>query len=386
VTQPDPVKTFPTRRIKAIDGMAVTAEVWEEAHNYHRQQMELHTLLSHGPGIVTGLQVMANDPADNAVYILPGIAVDPGGHAIVLNEPLTYEIGSAAEGRLYLLITYGESQSRAGNGHMQEGAPLYVQSQFSLGASSTLPATPHVELARLVRAGRGAPIADARDPAAPGPNEIDLRFRRAPAIAPAPAGIAVAHLGGAGADGAAAHARGVSALAAGWRARGHGPLWVDDGARLEAGLETYGLVYLVGHGAFRLSQNEMNALYAYLQAGGTVLAESCRREAGGAAAAEAAFADLFASMGLRLEHLPAGHALLREPSFFNTAPLGFETATAPAVQTAPGLVYTTADYGCLWQGERRSGFAAREEIRAAHEFGENVVHLALARARQRAGA
>ena len=45
--------------------------------------------------------------------------------------------------------------------------------------------------------------------------------------------------------------------------------------------------------------------------------------------------------------------------------------------------HSTADYGCLWQGERRSGAAGREAIRSAHEFGGNLLALAEAR-RQKA--
>ena len=262
--------------------MAVTADVWDEAHNYHRQHLELHALLAHGAGIVSGLQVVANDPPDTAVYIRPGVAVDPGGRTIVLNEPLTYEVG-AAEGRLFLVIAYGESHSRSGNGHETEGAPMYVQSQFSVEATSVLPSGPHVELARLLRGRRGAPIADAPDSVAPGANEIDLRFRRSSAVASSPtASIALVHTGGTGAH----HGRGAQALARSLRTPNRN-VWVDDNVPLDSGLANYALVYLVAHDTFSLSSNEMNALYGVLQNGGSLLVESCRRDAGAGGRAEA---------------------------------------------------------------------------------------------------
>src|SRR5690606_6939207 len=93
---------FPHKRIRAVDGMAVTAEVWEEAHDYHRQLNRLHTVLHHGAGIVTGLEVIASDPPDNSVYLLPGLAVDSVGQTIVVPEPRAYDLGNA-EGRLYLI-------------------------------------------------------------------------------------------------------------------------------------------------------------------------------------------------------------------------------------------------------------------------------------------
>ena len=376
MTHPDPIKTLPTRRIKATDGMAVTADVWEEAHNYHRHHLETHALLSHGAGIVAGLQVVANDPADSAVYIRPGMAVDPSGRSIVLNEPLTYEVG-AAEGRLFLVIAYGESHSRNGTGLESEGTPLYVQQQFSVEATSVLPPGPHVELARLLRTRRGAPIADAQDPTAPAGNEIDLRFRRSSALPnAAPASIALVHLGGSGAQ----HGRGAQALARGLRANQRS-VWVDDNVALDSGLSNHTLVYLVGHDTFQLSANEMNALYSLVQNGGSLFAESCRREAGAAGRAEASFAALFGSLGVKPESVGAGHRLLQGPALFNAAPVGFETGGMPQVQAGEGLLYSTADYGCLWHGERRSGPASREEIRAAHEFGLNVLDWATERAR-----
>jgi hypothetical protein len=369
------MKTLPTRRIKATDGMAVTADVWEEAHTYHRQHLELHALLAHGTGIVSGLQVVANDPPDTAVYIRPGMAIDPSGRAIVLNEPLTYEVGGA-EGRLFLVIAYGESQARNGNGLEQDGAPLYVQSQFSVEATSVLPAGPHVELARLLRSRRGAPIADAKDVAAPGANELDLRFRRSSAVATPPAaGMGLVHVGGAGAH----HGRGAQALARGLRAHHHS-VWVDDGAPLDSSLAHYALVNLVAHDTFQLSSNEMNALYSLLQKGGTLLAESCRRDAAAAGRAEASLSALFGALGVKLESVGAGHRLMLGPALFNTPPAGFETGGSPQLQAGPGVVYSTADYGCLWNGERRNGPATREEIRAAHEFGLNVLDWAQERA------
>ena len=87
MTEPDFLKDNPTRRIKAVDGMAVTADVWEEAHDYHRRQAEMHARFGHGAGILTGLEVVASDPADTAVYIRPGVAIDHEGRTIVVAEP-----------------------------------------------------------------------------------------------------------------------------------------------------------------------------------------------------------------------------------------------------------------------------------------------------------
>ncbi len=60
---------FPNMRIKAYDGMPVTADVWEKAHTYHLQLQQAHNLFFHGAGILVGLEVVASDPADNIIFI-----------------------------------------------------------------------------------------------------------------------------------------------------------------------------------------------------------------------------------------------------------------------------------------------------------------------------
>jgi hypothetical protein len=152
---------------------------------------------------------------------------------------------------------------------------------------------------------------------------------------------------------------------------------VDDSVPLAPGLEAYSLVYLVGRDAFQLSADEMNAIYAYLQGGGTVLIESCRHGMpDGDPPADASFADLLASMGIEIEELQAGHGLLSDPFLFSAPPPGFETEGEPRVSVGGGVLFSASDYGCLWRGLRRDRAASREEIRAAMEWGGNIVAYA----------
>lgn len=378
MTKEDLIQKFPTKRIEPVDGMAVTADVWREAHEYHRQQQRFHALLSHGSGVVTGLEVIASDPPDSSVYILPGIAIDTQGQTVVLPEPLAYELGQA-RGTLYLLLTYGESRPKADKGRAD--GPLYVHAQFGIAAVSALPDTPYVELARIRRQERDAPIIDAEDALCPSLNEIDLRFRQEIGVAPQEVTrVAVSYVGGAESQ---EHGRGVRYLARTLRQAGQG-VWVDDGVPLASGLEDYALLYLVGQDAFQLEREEMNAVYAYLQGGGTVLIESCRREiSDGDPPADASFLELLASMGLQLEELPADHKLLLEPFLFGQPPPGFETEGTPQLSLGEGVIYSTHDYGCAWRGQRRGRAATREEIRTAIEWGSNIMAYAIARLSRR---
>jgi hypothetical protein len=164
--------------------------------------------------------------------------------------------------------------------------------------------------------------------------------------------------------------------------------WVDDNVPLGSDLDAYALVYLVGQAAFQMQREEMNALYAYLQDGGTVFYESCRKGTDeGDPSADASFVDALGSFGIELGALSpeaAGQDLFAEPYLFTALPDGFETKGAPEMQTGGGVITSKCDYGCLWQGERRGGPAARHEIRTALEWGCNLVTWALGRRKAQA--
>ena len=371
MTREDLLKEFPAKRIKPLDGMAVTAEIWEEAHEYHRQSQRSHVLFSHGPGIVTGLEVIASDPPDRSVYILPGIAVDPAGQTIVLPQPVAYDFGDEIEGFLYLLMSYKESRPRADKG--QDG-PLYVHDEFSIVARPTLPDVPVVELARLKRDSRAAPLLDAQDPAHPGPNEVDLRFRHEIGAKPRKmVTVAVSYLGEVTDK---SHGRGAGYLARALNRMDNYLVTVDDGAPLDPSVLAYTLIYLVGEGTFELSRSQMKGLQGYMERGGTLFIESKDLDAA------STFSDYLRTMEVKLETLSPGHPLLLEPFLFAALPPGFETEESPEVQVGEGVIFSTRNYGRLWHGERRDSVPSREEIRSAIEWGANLVAHALKRRQQ----
>ncbi|MBN2393288.1 MAG: DUF4159 domain-containing protein [Anaerolineae bacterium] len=370
----DLLQTIPTKRIKPVDGMAVTADVWEEAHNYHQRAQRAHAMAYHGAGIVAGLEVIASDPPDTAVYILPGVAVDPLGQTIVLPQPVAYDIGHEMEGLLYLLLSYGESRPREDEGADQRDGPMYVHMEFSIAARTALPNTPYVELARVRRRKRDDNFLDAPNPAQPGPNEIDLGFRREIG-APRDISIAVCYLGEVNKK---QQGRGVAYLAHTLNRLGRYFVTVEDNARLAPGVETNTLIYLVGQGKFELSTGQINGLTNYLNKGkGTLFIESTD------AASRTAFQNLFTAMNLEPEALQAGHCLLMDPHLFVTPPPGFEPENTPEVLVKEGVIVSTGNYGLTWQGEVKTGVPSREHLRSVTEWGENIVTYAWDRRRRR---
>jgi hypothetical protein len=365
---------FPNKRIRAIDGMAVTAEVWEEAHDYHRQLIRLHSVLQHGAGIISGLEVIASEPADNSIYLMPGLAVDSIGQPVVVPEPRSYDLGKA-DGRLYLIVSFGESRPLSPGSRVQEDAPLYVQSQYSLEAVEALPPTPHVELARIWRRDPTAPITVAKDPNHPRSNEIDLRFRHIVGHEEKPsASVGVISLRGT--DGAR-HGEGMANVAASIRLSGIGNVIVDRGVPLAGDLSPYDMLYIVGRDQVQFTNDEMTAVYDYWQAGGVIFYEGCRRNLSvGEPPADNAFIALVNAIGLTLTPVEKEHAIFRSPYLFAEAPFGFETQGAPQLKQADGILMSSYDFGCIWRGERRGRAAQRSEIRDAHEWGANLIFWA----------
>jgi hypothetical protein len=378
----DLLQMFPAERIKPVDGMAVTAQVWEESHEYHRQYQRFHTRFYHGAGVVTGLEVIASDPPDTSVYILPGVAVDPAGQTIVLPQPVSYDIGHEMEGLLYLLLSYGESRPRVDKGRSQGDGVMHVHTEFSISARTALPNTPWVELARIERDSREDPFLDAQNPIEPGPNEIDLRFRREIG-APGEVNVGVCYLGEVTAK---KHGRGASYLAHTLNHLGRYHVSVDDDVPLAPGIEANTIIYLVGEGEFELSSGQMNGLFNHVTRGrGTLFIES------NDSAAKSSFLNILRDMGIKPEALQPGHHLLTYPYLFVAPPRGFETEDAPedAPGDAPevlvndGVIFSTCNYGLMWQGEIRDDVPSREQIRSAIEWGSNIIAYARGRRRRK---
>lgn len=367
MTSEDLLKKFPTKKIKPFDGMAITADLWDEAHEYHRLQQRFHALFNHGSGIVTGLEVIASDPPDTSVYVLPGIAIDPLGQTIVLPQPVSYDIGREMEGLLYILLSYGESRPKADEDQHRADNPKYIHAEFSIFARTTLPSGPWVELARVRRQSRTSAFHNAQNWAQPGLNEIDLRFRREVG-GPAEVSLAVCYLGS---DVNKSQGLGVTYLARAINRAGHFRVSVYDDVALAPGVESNTLIYLVGQGPFELNPGQMNGLYNYVQRGrGTLLIESLD------STAEAIFLNMLKTLGLTVGDVPPGHRLLTDPYLFAVPPVGFETEAFLQLRVGDGVIFSSHNYGRLWQGQLRSGAPSREQIRTAVEWGANIIAYA----------
>jgi len=358
------LNNFPKKRIKPYDGMSVTADVWNQAHEYHQRVNQAHNLFFHGAGILIGLEVVASDPPDRMVFILPGVAVDSNGKVTVLSEPVAYDLGDEVEGPLYLTIIHKESSQ--GVKKNSDGSTLsYIQDEFLITARQSLPENPMVELARFTRENRKSPINDATDSKTPGINEIDLRYRRKIQMQSEQLlTAAVIYLGDLKNP---VHGKGLMRVSEEFRRNNQINLVIDDHTQLDRGILGYSFLYLVGKGKFQLTKTQIKGLQGYINLGGFLFMESCD------SIAEESFKNMMNEIELPVSApIENPHSLLNSPNFFVTPPGGYEVE-GKLILSAGGVL-STYNYGQLWAGEGKERIPTREEIRSASEIAENIIH------------
>ncbi len=362
------LKLYPHKKIQPFDGMSITADVWAEAHGYHAQALNAHQHLLHGSGIVTGLEVVASDPANSIVFILPGAAIDSAGQMIVLPEAVAYDLGQKMEGKLRLLMLHREMKIQA-TAEEDGNAPAYVQDEFVIVAREEVPELPYVELARLERADPLQPIQDAADFHTPHANEIDLRFRQSarPSIAE-PVLTGVCRLG----NPAPLYAQGVQHLADLLASQTSFRLIVEDGVALDASLLSYGLICLALEPGTAFSKDQADAVRAYLAQGGKLLVDIQ------GALTDEELARLMKPAGVVLEKLTRTQAAFQKPNLFFFPPAGSLPADQCSVWTWGGVAAClNGGYGDVWSGQAPREQLTRSAVRDALEWGVNLVNALL---------
>jgi hypothetical protein len=71
-----------------------------------------------------------------------------------------------------------------------------------------------------------------------------------------------------------------------------------------------------------------------------------------------------------------------DPYLFAAPPPGFETEEVPQVLVREGVIFSTGNYGLVWQGEIQDGVPSREQLRSATEWGANIIGYARRRRRE----
>src|SRR5499433_4339415 len=174
------------KRINFFKGFLTTEKDWNDAERYHIDKRRLHNRMMHSPGIVNGyagdLRVTARARGDLSVEVQPGYAIDGMGNDLMIFHtsirninleefklPQTIYIVLRYYEELTDFIAYKENLEYKGHRRVLESCRVEV--------SQTEPDIQReVELGRIYLEKGATRIRDARDPADPRANEIDLRF------------------------------------------------------------------------------------------------------------------------------------------------------------------------------------------------------------------
>jgi hypothetical protein len=174
------------KRINFFKGFLTTEKDWNDAERYHIDKRRMHNRMLHSAGIVYGyagdLKVLARTKGDLSVEVQPGYAIDGMGNDLMIFDATIRNI-NLEEFRLpqtvYVVLRYFEELTDfiAYKENLEYKGHRRVLESCRVELSQTEPdITREVELARIYLEKGVNRIRDARDPAEPKGNEIDLRY------------------------------------------------------------------------------------------------------------------------------------------------------------------------------------------------------------------
>ena len=371
----------PMQRQQVRDGLLLTAERWQRAHDYQRKRQNLHYQSINQPGIVCGLGVrvipapeeVAAQYRDNRwVQIQPGIAIDLEGNPIIVPHQIDFRIATELKESepvtVYLVAQYRDPD-RLGASSDRE----VVQETFRIDERSRPPERSEVELCRvLLRPSQQDLLSTPTDVFFPGYGDLDLRYRRQAQARPQGL-VQIAQIDSDDED----CSRNFFHLTYLLRA-------VEDIYPSLKGAETvdrltwdedmhpYELLYFTGHRGLSLNNYQFSKLESYLKSGGTLLID-----------ADVKSTELIESVRAIAQHLQTplkslqearrDHPLRIKPFLFSALPIMNETRIQ--LLSGGGIILAIGNIGGLW-GLDEQLQRSRDDIRTAQELGVNILHFA----------
>ncbi len=381
-----PLDEMITRDITGINPfneLRIDAEIWREAHDHHRAHQRLHALAAHRPGIGYGLEVVPSATTAGAVVVAPGVGIDDDGQVLVLSEAVKLTLTKA--GQTFILMTYKAVEDPKSAVSVGSGKQKYrFKESCAVVDANALPRGPYLELARVFRSSASSQIRVAASACDPGKDEVDPLHRRMafPRCFAAGAIGEVDYVAQGGQGAWKPNRAGLLNLIREANANGFsldfsGPMDLQSQADTPDPL----LLYMAGGAGMKISlaAPQVQGLRRYLEDGGVLVGES----SGGQNDFAMHFYALSRELGANLQPVEAGHPLLNAHCTFGKPPRGAADEGLLAADPAVGVVFSSFDYGGAWQGTVPSPDdpLARTRIRAAQEFGLNLVAYASARRR-----
>jgi len=369
--------------INPFNELPIDENIWKEAHGQHSVHRQLHSLAHHRPGVVYGLEVIPVEGAKPRIMVAPGVAVDSLGRTMLLNEPVFFDLTQA--GQNYITIQYEDNFDSSSGMSVGAGMKYYrLVEGRQVTTSTTRPADPLMELARVDRSKATATVKEAVNPFDPGQDEINNLYR-AVAFPHCYADGAMGELGVVPKQNPAAwkpNRAGLWNLIREGNGRGFhldfvGPYKLRGADKENAPL----MLYVAGTEGFQaLTDAEISGLGDYLNSGGFLFGEAC----GGSAEFKTDFQALAKKLGTKMSAVPEGHHLFTAHHVFAGAPVGAQAKGELLIDESGSLLFSSYDYGGAWQGAvgKVDPAEARERVRGAQEFGLNILAFATYRRRR----
>lgn len=124
-------------RPRFFTGRMLTADDLNKEQEYHREVHRRHLQTLHGFGIVQGLEVEgATD--DSTIVVRPGVALDPCGHEIFVDDMVTLKIPSDSPSPAWVVVQYAErlvgpvpvlSESGTEPSRIEEGCQILLSAE-----------------------------------------------------------------------------------------------------------------------------------------------------------------------------------------------------------------------------------------------------------------
>ena len=184
----DTLQLNPLERLRVYDSLMIDAERWQKAHNYHRQRQNVYYQALNQPGIVHGLGVQKIDPPKEVaaqfrlqpwLRIQPGVAIDWEGNPIIVPQAVNFPLrlpdlveDDPEPIDLYLVASYRDPENLKRNNTGE-----VIQETFRLDQKTTAPMKGEVELCRIKWQPHVNEINVPQDVLFPSLNELDLRHR-----------------------------------------------------------------------------------------------------------------------------------------------------------------------------------------------------------------
>ena len=180
------IQTGGFKRLNFFRGFRTTERDWNEGESYHVEKRKLHNRMFHGPGVIPhalgGFRVTGRGRGELAVEVQAGYAIDGQGSDIFVWEPEIKQLNPndfKLPATVYLVVRFIEEFSDfiSYKENLDFKGHRRVAEQAKIEWTVTEPDLRNeVELCRVNVTKAVKRITDAKDPLAPGENEIDVRY------------------------------------------------------------------------------------------------------------------------------------------------------------------------------------------------------------------